>query len=251
MKTYKGFNSKMKCRGFQYETGKTYEHKGDIKICHEGFHAISEVESPLSVFNYYTPADEDGNMSRYCEVEPIGETIYEGDKLCCKKLKIGAEIGIPGIVKAHIEWVKKNLIDDNEHKSTNTGFQSAATNTGDRSAATNTGFQSAATNTGDRSAATNTGFQSAATNTGDQSAATNTGDQSAAEVSGEGSVAAVFGIDSMVRGSIGCAIFGVERGEWNGKIYPIISVCSAIVDGKKIKADTWYKVKEGKFVEAK
>ena len=214
----------MQCRGFQYEEGKTYEHKGDIKICREGFHAISEVESPLSVFNYYPPADEDGNMSRYCEVEPIGETIYEGDKLCCKKLKIGAEIGIPGIVKAHIEWVKKNLIDDNEHKSTNTGDYSAATNTGNYSAATNTGYQSAATNTGNRSAA---------------------------EVSGEGSVAAVFGKDSMVRGSIGCAIFGVERGEWNGKIYPIISVCSAIVDGKKIKADTWYKVKEGKFVEAK
>ena len=106
-------------------------------------------------------------------------------------------------------------------------------------------------NTGDRSAAMNTGDQSAAMNTGFQSAAMNTGFRSAAEVSGEGSVAAVFGIDSMVRGSIGCAIFGVERGEWNGKIYPIISVCSAIVDGKKIKADTWYKVKEGKFVEAK
>ena len=224
IKTYKGFDKDLKCRGFQYETGKTYEHDGDIEICREGFHAISDKETPLSVFDYYPPVDENGNMSRYCEVENIGRTIREGNKVCSKKIKVGAEIGIPGIVKAHIEWVKKNIIDD------------------DRSAATNTGDQSAATNAGDRSAATNTGFRSAATNTGDQSAA---------EVSGEGSVAAVFGIDSMVRGSIGCAIFGVERGEWDGKIYPIISVCSAIVDGKDIKADTWYKVKEGKFVEAK
>ena len=222
IKTYKGFDKDLKCRGFQYETGKTYEHKGNIKICNEGFHAISEEGTPLSVFNYYPPAYKNGNMSRYCEVETIGRTIREGNKVCCKKIKVGAEIGIPGIIKAHIEWVKKNLIDDD---------------------------QSAATNTGNYSAATNTGDQSAATNTGDRSAATNTGDQSASEVSGEGSVAAVFGRDSMVRGSIGCAIFGVERDGWNGKIYPIISVCSAIVDGKDIKADTWYKVKAGKFVE--
>ena len=30
----------------------------------------------------------------------------------------------------------------------------------------------------------------------------------------------------------------------------IISVCSAIVDGKSIKADTYYTVKNGEFVEA-
>ena len=285
MKTYKGFDSNMKCRGFQYEAGKTYEHDGDIEICREGFHAISEKESPLAVFGYYPPVGGDLKPSRYCEVETGGETIHGDDKVCCKKLTVGAEIGIPGIIMAHVEWVKKNIFDDDEHKSSNTGDRSAATNTGNRSAATNTGdlsaatntgkrsaatntgnqsaatntgFRSAATNTGDRSAATNMGFQSAATNTGDRSAAINTGnlsaatnmgDRSSAEVSGEGSVAAVFGRYGIVRGSVGCAIFGVERGYWDGETYPIVSVCSAIVDGKKIKADTWYTVRGGKFVE--
>ena len=231
MKAYKGFNKDMTCRGFQYEAGKTYEHDGDIEICREGFHAISEKESPLAVFGYYPPVGGDLKPSRYCEVETGGETIHGDDKVCCKKLTVGAEIGIPGIIMAHVEWVKKNIFDDDEHKSSNTGKLSAATNMG---------FRSAATNTGDRSAAINTG---------NQSAATNTGDRSSAEVSGEGSVAAVFGRYGIVRGSVGCAIFGVERGYWDGETYPIVSVCSAIVDGKKIKADTWYTVRGGKFVE--
>ena len=137
----------------------------------------------------------------------------------------------------------------NRSAATNTGNRSAATNTGDRSAATNTGNWSAATNTGDMSAATNTGNMSAATNTGDWSAATNTGDWSAATVTGKDSVAIVTGLGCKVKGAIGCAIVCVERGEWSGETYPIKAICSSIVDGEKIKADTWYTVKNGEFVE--
>lgn len=50
-------------------------------------------------------------------------------------------------------------------------------------------------------------------------------------------------------GKVGNAIFGVERGEWDGETYPIISVVAAIVDGEEIKENTWYTVKDGKFVE--
>ena len=66
---------------------------------------------------------------------------------------------------------------------------------------------------------------------------------------GKDSVALAAGKDGKVMGAIGCAIFAVERGEWNGYTYPIISTAAAIVDGEKIKADTWYTVKNGVFVE--
>ena len=113
----------------------------------------------------------------------------------------------------------------------------------------NTGNYSTATNTGDRSEATNTGDYSAATNTGDCSAATNTGYRSEAEVSNGGSVAIVTGYQSKAKAGIGSAIVIAERGEWNGETYPLINIKAAIVDGEKIKADTWYTLRNGEFVE--
>ena len=132
---------------------------------------------------------------------------------------------------------------------TNTGCQSAATNTGDFSVATNTGYRSVATNTGDRSAAANTGDQSVAINTGCRSAATNTGYYSVASVEGKESVAMAIGYESKAKGALGCWIVLSEWEGINGE-YHIKDVQCAKVDGKKIKADTYYRLRNGEFVEA-
>ena len=130
---------------------------------------------------------------------------------------------------------------------TNTGYRSAATNTGDQSAATNTGNQSAATNTGDQSAATNTGYRSAATNTGNWSVATNTGNWSAAAVGGNGSVAIATGYESKAKANVGSAIVVCERDD----NYNLIGIKAAIIDGKNLKADTYYTLINGEFIEEK
>ena len=240
MKCYKGFDKDLKCRDFQYEIGKEYEEER-AEICDTGFHAC---ENPLDVFGYYTPAD-----SRYCEVElDANDQKSDDSKRVGKKISIKAEIGIAGIIKASVEYIKDQVNWDNDKKS-NTGNCSAATNTGNCSAATNTGNRSAATNTGDCSAATNTGNCSAATNTGDRSAATNTGDWSAATVKGKESVAMAIGYNSKAKGSLGCFIVLAEYKELGGK-YHIADVKSAKVDGEKIKPDTFYKLINGEFVEA-
>ena len=241
MKCFKGFDKDLKCRDFQYEIGKEYtEEKADI--CNCGFHAC---EFPMDVFNYYPPSD-----SRYCEVELEANNQKSSDdsKRVGKKISVKAEIGIAGIIKAGVEYIKEQ-VNWEDDKATNTGDRSAATNTGNQSAATNTGDQSAATNTGNQSAATNTGNRSAATNTGDYSAATNTGDYSAAIVEGKESIALATGINSKAKGKIGCFIVLAEWKEINHE-YHIVDVKSAKVDGKNIKEDTFYTLKDGKFVEA-
>ena len=62
MIVYKGTDKDMKCRGFQYELGKTAEVEGDIELCKRGAHAC---EMPLDVLFYYAP----GAGSRYFEAE--------------------------------------------------------------------------------------------------------------------------------------------------------------------------------------
>ena len=267
MKLYKGFDKDLKCRDYRFEVGKEYEEE-KADICNCGFHAC---ENPLDAFGYYPPAD-----SRYCEVDlDVNDQKSDDSKRVGKHIKINAEIGLPGLIKAGVEYIKDQVDWEhakvsntgnwsaatntgNQSAATNTGDRSAATNTGNRSAATNTGNQSAATNTGDRSAATNTGdqsaatntgYQSAATNTGDRSAATNTGDQSAATVTGKESVAMAVGYDSKAKGALGCYIVLAEWKQIDGE-YHIVDVQSAKVDGETIKPDIFYKLINGRFVEA-
>ena len=211
-KGYKGFDKDLKCRGYQYEIGKTHTMEGNIEVCESGFHAIPEEESPMNVFEYYAPC-EDGNPSRYCEVEASGKIEKEDGKIAASKLKVVAEIGIVGIVKAHIEWVLSRIKRDNKEDAHGDSYCSAATNTGDCSAATNTG------------------------------------NCSAAEVSGKESIAIVTGKDSKARGALGCWLVLTERGEWDGKTYPIIDVRAIKVDGEEIKPNTWYGLKDGNVVE--
>ena len=178
---YKGFDKNWKCRGYQYEIGKTYEHEGKVEACKSGFHSC---EYPLDVFSYYAPSE-----SKFALVKASGEISKGNDdsKIASTKITIEAELNIPKLAQKAVDFIMGKI--NWANKQTNTGYQSVATNTGDQSAATNTGYQSVATNTGYQSAATNTGYQSVATNTGYQSAATNTGYQSAATNTGDQSVA--------------------------------------------------------------
>jgi hypothetical protein len=255
---YKGFNEDWTCRGYQYAAGETYVHPGAVVACPNlaqvasgcgGFHAC---EYPLDVFGYYAPA-----RSRYAIVEQSGTLARHGEdsKIASSKITIKGEIGIPGLVKAAVEYIvsrcdppgKDSAATNTGNRSaaTNTGNWSAATNTGNWSAATNTGDRSAATNTGNWSAATNTGNWSAATNTGNQSAATNTGNWSAASVEGQSSIAIASGKGGRSMGAKGCALFLVERDD----NYKIVAVWAGIVGHGGIKPNVWYTLKDGKPVE--
>ena len=243
MKAYKGFDKDLKCRGFQYEVGGEY-HEDNAELCSKGFHAC---EYPLDCFSYYPPAE-----SRYCEVEidDNGQRNDDDTKVCGKNIKIGAEIGIKEIVKAAVEYIKSRCTNEEmgvDKAALTGGYQSALTG-GNRSALTG-GYQSALTGgdgsalTGGDGSALTGGYQSALTG-GNRSALT--GGYQSALTGGDGSV--VYGGDgAKVRGGMH-AVLALQY--WVD--YKLVGVKVKVVDGDKIKPDTWYRLDEaGRFIVAK
>jgi hypothetical protein len=89
-KAYKAFNSDLTCRDFQYEIGKTFNLPVKPILCDYGFHACRNM---LDCFDYY-PYRIEGNYTRICEVEILGDVIEDGNKLVTNKIKIIKEITI-------------------------------------------------------------------------------------------------------------------------------------------------------------
>ena len=319
--SFKGFDKDLKCKGFQYEVGKEYEEE-TANACETGFHAC---ERPLDVFCYYPPA-----TSRYCEVEQDGQISKHDDdsKVASSKIKIGAEIGIPGLVKAQIEYVRSRCTNENNAepgKPATAGYKGAATagnagaaTAGDSGAATagnygaatagdsgaaTAGYKGAATagnagaatagnygaaTAGYKGAATagnygaaTAGYKGAATagnagaaTAGDSGAAT-AGDSGAATAGnygaatagnygaatagykgaatsrgsvtvGKDGVGTVRGNNVKIRGGLGAILVCAVEKDFN---YDILTWAVAVVDGVKIKPDTWYTVKDGAFIE--
>ena len=248
--TYKGTEKDMKCHGgFRYELGKKYEDNGAIRCGGSGFHSC---KTPLDVFRYFAP-----NKSRYfvCEAGGIVDEDNEDSKIASSELTLTAEIGIPGLVKAHIDYVKSHTTTEHTDPKQATAGACGAATAGSYGAAT-AGDCGAAT-AGDRGAAT-AGACGAAT-AGDRGAAT-AGDYGAATAgscgaaTSRGSVTVgvngtglVRGNGVMIRGGLG-AILVIAEEEENS--YDLAHWKAVVVDGETVKADTWYKLMNGELVEA-
>ena len=228
MKAYKGFNKDMTCRGFQYEIGKEYETDA-ADLCSIGFHAC---ENPLDCFGHYAPA-----TSRYCEVEieDNGQRSSEDSKVVGKKIKIGAELSTEQICKLHFEYVRSRCAP-------------AKTNAaGDRESASAGKFGSASAGEYGSASAGRYGSASAgdygSASAGDYGVSASRGSSSA----GENGVAAARGKHAKVRGGIGSVLVVCVEKEDS---YEIAEWKAAVVDGERIRPDTWYTVENGEFKEA-
>ena len=207
MKGYKGFNDKLQCspngKPFQYEVGKTYTHQGTISLCNQGLHFV---EHPLGAWSYYKPLD--GSRFALVEADGVSDETRDDTKRVAQSLTIKAEVKIPALLKAAVEFVFSKV------KSSPT-----------KSATTGNSAHSATTGYYAHSATTGNSAHSA--------------------VAGKECIAASLGFEGQAKGIKGNWLV---LAEWkDGKIK---SMGIAIVDGKKINADTFYALKGGKFVEA-
>ena len=248
IKSYKGFDSSLSCRGFQYEVGKEYEMDGRIECCERGFHAC---ESPLEVFDHY-----DMLKSRFAEVEQSGIIDREEDstKVCSSRIKIKAELKLSDIINIGVEWLKDITspfkvktgcaLNDNgcEKKQIgSSGDYAQIGSSGDYAQIGSSGYSAKIGSSGD---------YAQIGSSGDSAQIGSSGDYAKIGSTGEDSVIMCAGNSSIAKAKVGSWITLAEW-KWSYEKNHNVPVCvkTEYVDGDNIKADTWYQLKNGKFVE--
>ena len=272
MKAYKGMDKNMRCREFQYEPGKTYEQES-ATVCGSGFHSCT---APLDVLRYYGL----NNENRFFEVEAdgiIAKRENEDSKLASSKLTIGAEIGLPGLIKAHMEYTREKA---EENKTAGGNYSNLAGDDfsnlagGNRSNLAGGNYSNLAG--GNRSNLAGGNYSNLAggnySNLAGDDFSNLAGDDFSNLAGGNysnlagddfsnlagGNYSNLAGGDySAILGRNNCkakaglhSIICLSKWEWdeNGNYVPV-HFNAGIVDGKTLKPDTWYTLKGGEFVE--
>ena len=184
LKVFKGTDKDMKCRGMQYEIGKTEKSDDAIRCGGKGFHSC---EAPFDVLKYYPMRD--GN--RYFTAEAGGKidrTGADDSKLASSELTLKAEVSFKDLIKAQVEFTRKKA--------------------------------------------------ESGTAGGDES---NLAGGKSALLVGRNGCRAKGGKNSVIV---------LTEWAWRGNDYVPICVKAEVVDGERIKADTWYTLKNGEIVEA-
>ena len=204
MKGFKGFDKDLKCHGMQYTIGETVTHNGEISLCNSGLHFV---EHPLDTLSYYKPTE-----SRFAKVEAEGVSSQTemDSKRVARSLTVKAELKIPALLKAAVEFVFSNVKSSPSSTST-------------------------------------TGYSAHSATTGNYAHSATTGKSAQSSVGRKGVIAASLGKNGQAKAAKGGWLVLAEYKN-DGTVK---SIGVAWVDGTKIKADTFYSVKDRKFIESK
>ena len=149
--------------------------------------------------------------SRFAEVEQSGKIDEEGNstKVCSSHIKIKAELKLADIIKVGVEWLK-DITSPSKFKT-----DGALNDNGDRNKQIGS-----------------------------------SGDYAKIDSTGEDSVIMCAGNNSMAKAKAGSWIT-LSEWEWNKEKSRYVPTCvkTEYVDGEIIKADTWYRLQKGEFIE--
>ena len=248
---YKGFDENLCCRGFQYEIGKEYEQEGEIECCRSGFHACT---NPFDVLNYYNA----NGKNRFCKVEQMGIVKTDGDdtKQSSSKIKIKAEIGMTGLFKAGVKWIKEKtdpvpVIEETHGKGNDpSGDYAKIGSSGDYAQIGSSGYCAQIGSSGYSVKIGSSGYSAKIGSSGDCAQIGSSGDNAQIDSTGEDSIICCAGNDSMVKARLGSWIT-LSEWKYSKEKRRSVPVCvkTEYVDGERIKADTWYRLVDGEFRE--
>lgn len=211
MKGYKAFEKGLICRGKQYAENTVFE-EDDAVICEKGMHFCKD---PLAVLDYYPLVDDNGNLTEFAEVESLDTPkTNDNQKFVSKKLKIGTKLDFVGLIKASVNFDFEKV---GSSKVRNTARKNAQIGS-----------------------------------SGDYAQIGSSGYSVKIVSKGKYAVICCAGNNCIAKGKVGSWI---TLSEWaySEKGSGSIPICvkTERIDGKKIKADTFYRLKNGVFVEEK
>ena len=240
-KGYKAFAPGMICRGKQYAENTDYE-EADGAICGKGM--MHYCVNPFDTLNFYDLVGENGKFSDFAEVEALDPPVSGSDgKFAAKKLHIGAKLSFAGFVKACIDYTKEQTIDNMPKSEIGTGDSAQIGSSGDYAQIGSSGDSAQIGSSGDSAQIGSSGNSAQIGSSGNYAKINSTGEDSVICCAGSGSV---------VKAKAGSWI---TLAEWEysdekGRFAPRC-VKTEYVDGEKIKADTWYRLKNGEFEEVR
>ena len=215
MAYYKAFKKGMICNGKQYAENTDFEEQGAESCCQAG--VMHFCENPMDVLNYYPLVDENGDFSEFATVEPLDKVIKKEDKCASKKIHVGAKLGFKGFIEAAVNVLIEKTKPDNIKDDARIGSSGDAAQIG---------------------------------SSGKYARIGSSGDDARIKCEADHAVVVCAGKRAKIKAHKGTWITLAEYGEFDGEGYPCICVKSAQIDGETLKADTWYTLKNGEFVEA-
>ena len=246
VKGYKAFNKGMICKGKQYKENTTYEENGN-EICEAG--VMHYCENPFDTLDYYPLVNENGEISEFAEVEPLGKVFKRENKCATNKLHIKAKLGLKGFIKACVDFtLEKTKIEEIEDGIENDNGNNYAK-------IGSSGYSAKIGSSGDYAQIGSSGDYAQIGSSGNSAKIGSSGDYAKIMSEGKNSVVMAAGYESKAKAKIGSWITLAEwirTGEMdNDGNYIWIPRCvkTEYVDGKRIKENTFYKLVDGEFKE--
>ena len=287
MRAFKGFNKDLTCRGYQYEEGKEF-HTERAECCDTGFHAceypldcFGYYDPAHSVFHEVELSgemDKSNDNTKVCATDikigarlsiaglvkmAIDFTMSKVNKEAGSDERHGfaSATGNYGASSATGNYGASSATGDCGASSA-TGYKGASSATGDYGASSATGDCGASSATGNYGASSATGYKGASSATGDCGASSATGYKGASSVSDPTGVAVAWGHEARAKGCKGAHLIlsdwkyvgarysdGDYMDPYDKESWELTGAKMVVVDGEKIKEDTYYRCIEGEIVE--
>ena len=267
-KGYKAFKPGMICRGKLYAENTDYEEAGG-NICGKGM--MHYCVNPFDCLNYYDLVDAEGKFAEFAEVEALEEPVSgDGGKFATKKLHIGVKLSFAGFVKACIDYTKEMTIKNEPSDKVSSGDSAKIGSSGDSAKIGSSGDSAQIGSSGDyaqigssgdsakigssgySAQIGSSGYSAKIGSSGNSAKIGSSGYYAKIDSTGEDSVICCAGAGSIAKARMGSWI---TLSEWmySEEKRRRIPTCvkTEYVDGERIKADTWYKLENGEFVEVK